>query len=59
MSRITFALAKGRLAKKTLEILDRIDIRPVDMTDESRKLVFIIKGLGLYYADLFSLFINQ
>ena len=40
MSRITFALAKGRLAKKTLEILDKIDIRPVDMTDESRKLVF-------------------
>ena len=40
MSRITFALAKGRLAKKTLEILDKLDIRPVDMTDESRKLVF-------------------
>ena len=40
MSRITFALAKGRLAKKTLEILDKINIRPVDMTDESRKLVF-------------------
>lgn len=40
MSRITFALAKGRLAKQTLEILDKINIRPVDMTDESRKLVF-------------------
>ena len=40
MSRITFALAKGRLAKKTLEILEKLDIRPVDLTDESRKLVF-------------------
>ena len=40
MSRITFALAKGRLAKKTLEILDKLDIRPVDMSDDSRKLVF-------------------
>lgn len=40
MSRITFALAKGRLAKNTLEILEKIDIKPVDLTDDSRKLIF-------------------
>lgn len=40
MARITFALAKGRLAKKTLEILEKINIVPYDMTDDSRKLVF-------------------
>lgn len=39
MSKITFALAKGRLAKETLEILDKINIRPIDMIDKSRKLV--------------------
>ena len=40
MSRITFALSKGRLANKTLEILEKIDIKPVDLTDDSRKLIF-------------------
>lgn len=40
MARITFALAKGRLAKKTLEILEKINICPCDMTEDSRKLVF-------------------
>lgn len=40
MSRITFALAKGRLAKSTLEILEKINIKPVDLTDDSRKLIF-------------------
>lgn len=40
MSRITFALAKGRLATKTLEILEKINIKPVDLTDDSRKLLF-------------------
>ena len=39
MSKITFALAKGRLARETLEILDKINIRPIDMIDKSRKLV--------------------
>ena len=40
MSRITFALAKGRLATKTLEILEKINIKPIDLTDDSRKLLF-------------------
>ena len=40
MSRITFALAKGRLATKTLEILEKINIKPLDLTDDSRKLLF-------------------
>ena len=40
MSRVTFALAKGRLATKTLEILEKINIKPVDLTDDSRKLLF-------------------
>ena len=40
MSQITFALAKGRLGKKTMEILEKMNIRAVDMTDDSRKLVF-------------------
>ncbi len=40
MSRITFALAKGRLATKTLEILEKINIKPLDLSDDSRKLLF-------------------
>ena len=40
MSRITFALAKGRLATKTLEILEKINIKPLDLTNDSRKLLF-------------------
>ena len=40
MGRVTFALAKGRLASKTLEILEKLNIRPSSFTDDSRKLVF-------------------
>lgn len=40
MGRVTFALAKGRLASKTLEILEKINIKPVSFSDDSRKLVF-------------------
>lgn len=40
MGRVTFALAKGRLANKTLEILEKLNIRPSSFTDDSRKLVF-------------------
>ena len=40
MGRVTFALAKGRLANKTLEILEKLNIKPSSFTDDSRKLVF-------------------
>lgn len=40
MGRVTFALAKGRLANKTLEILEKLNIKPASFTDDSRKLVF-------------------
>lgn len=37
---ITFALAKGRLAKKTMDILNKLGIEVPDMVDDSRKLIF-------------------
>ena len=40
MGRVTFALAKGRLANQTLEILEKLNIKPASLTDDSRKLVF-------------------
>ena len=40
MGRVTFALAKGRLANQTLEILGRLSIKPASLSDDSRKLVF-------------------
>ncbi len=39
MGRVTFALAKGRLANKTLEILEALNIKPASFSDDSRKLV--------------------
>lgn len=42
MRYLTFALAKGRLAKKTLEILESIGYTCEEMKDpESRKLIFV------------------
>ena len=40
MGRVTFALAKGRLASKSLEILEKLNIKPSSFSDDSRKLVF-------------------
>ena len=40
MGRVTFALAKGRLANQTLEILEKLNIKPASLSDDSRKLVF-------------------
>lgn len=40
MGRVTFALAKGRLANKTLEILEKLNIKSSSFSDDSRKLVF-------------------
>lgn len=37
---ITIALAKGRILKETLPLLERAGIRPLDNLDTSRKLIF-------------------
>ena len=50
MRYITFALAKGRLAKKTLEMFEQIGITCDEMKDESsRKLIFTNEELGLRF----------
>lgn len=47
---ITFALGKGRLAKKTMEILENIGITCEEMKDkDSRKLIFVNKELKLKF----------
>lgn len=48
MRYLTFALAKGRLAKKTLEILEQIGITCEEMKDpHSRKLIFVNEELKI------------
>lgn len=50
MRYITFALAKGRLAKKAMEILEQIGITCEEMKDEkTRKLIFVNEELGLKF----------
>ena len=47
MRYITFALAKGRLAKHTLSLLEQIGIPCEEMKDEkTRKLIFVNEELG-------------
>lgn len=47
---ITFALAKGRLAKKTLELLEEIGITCEEMKDkDTRKLIFVNEELKLKF----------
>ncbi len=47
---LTFALTKGRLAKKTLELLERVGITCEEMKDpDSRKLIFVNEELGLRF----------
>ncbi|MCD8221364.1 MAG: ATP phosphoribosyltransferase [Clostridiales bacterium] len=47
MRYLTFALAKGRLAYKTLEMFERIGITCEEMKDrDSRKLIFVNEELG-------------
>lgn len=47
---LTFALTKGRLAKKTLELLEQTGITCEEMKDEaSRKLIFVNEELGLRF----------
>lgn len=50
MRYLTFALAKGRLAKNTLEILEKIGITCEEMKDkDTRKLIFVNEELGLRF----------
>lgn len=50
MKYITFALAKGRLAKKTLSILEQIGITCEEIKDpNSRKLIFVNEELKLKF----------
>ena len=47
MKYITFALAKGRLAKHTLKLLEQIGITCDEMKDDkTRKLIFTNEELG-------------
>ena len=50
MRYITFALAKGRLAKHTLNLLEQIGITCEEMKDEkTRKLIFVNEELGFKF----------
>lgn len=50
MRYITFALGKGRLAKKTLELLEEIGITCEEMKDkDTRKLIFVNEKLKLKF----------
>ena len=50
MKYITFALAKGRLARKTMELLEQIGIFCEEMKDEkTRKLIFVNEELKLKF----------
>lgn len=50
MRYLTFALAKGRLAKQTLNMFEKIGITCEEMKDkESRKLIFINEDLGMRF----------
>ena len=47
---LTFALGKGRLANKTLELLEKIGITCEEIKDKnSRKLVFVNEELKLKF----------
>lgn len=47
---LTFALTKGRLAKKTLELLEQTGITCEEMKDpDSRKLIFVNEELRLQF----------
>lgn len=50
MRYLTFALAKGRLARKSLELFDRLGISCEEINDENtRKLVFVNEELKLKF----------
>lgn len=47
MRYLTFALAKGRLAQQTMELLEKTGIHCEEMKEKSRKLIFINEELGI------------
>ena len=47
MRYLTFALAKGRLADQTMDLLERIGMPCEEMKEKSRKLIFLNEELGL------------
>ena len=49
MEYLTFALAKGRLADKTMELLEKIGITCDEMKENSRKLIFTNEELKLKF----------
>lgn len=50
MRYLTFALGKGRLAKTTLELFEKIGITCEEMKDkDSRKLIFVNEDLKLRF----------
>lgn len=49
MEYLTFALAKGRLAEKTMELLEKIGITCDEMKEDSRKLIFTNEELKLKF----------
>ena len=50
MRYLTFALAKGRLAKKTLALLEQIGITCEEMKDpDTRKLIFVNEELKMKF----------
>lgn len=49
MEYLTFALAKGRLAEKTMELLEEIGITCDEMKEKSRKLIFTNEDLKLKF----------
>lgn len=50
MRYLTVALTKGRLAKKTLELFERVGITCQEMKDpDSRKLIFVNEDLGMRF----------
>ena len=50
MRYITFALAKGRIAKQTMQYLEQVGIPCEEMKDkDSRKLIFVNEELGFKF----------
>jgi len=49
MRYLTFALAKGRLAKKALALLEQLDITCEEMKSETRKLIFVNEELKIKF----------
>ena len=49
MDYLTFALAKGRLAEKSMELLEQLSITCDEMKEDSRKLIFTNEELKLKF----------